>query len=103
MKTVASPQQQRLLLGTPPNVHNTQDNHNPVQENSPTFDSRIDTGIYPSPISIKRREKLTPESQAAKDRMQMLIRQDQQLRWQIDTSTETSDASSSQSNGTPED
>ena len=80
VKTVASPQQQRLLLGTPPNVHNTQDNHNPVQENLPKFDSRLDTGIYPSPISIKRRGKLTPESQAAKDRMQMLIQQGQQLR-----------------------
>ena len=32
----------------------------------------------------------------------MLIRQDQQLRQQIDTSTETSDAGSSQSNETPD-
>ena len=67
VKTVLHHRQQGLLLGTPPNVQIIQDNHQPVQVNSPSFDSRLDTGIH-QPIQPNRtREQLTPESQAAKD------------------------------------
>ena len=67
VKTVAPHNKQRLLLGTPPNVQNIQDSHQPVLENLPSFDSRLDTGIH-QPLQLnKPRVQLTPESQAAKD------------------------------------
>ena len=65
---IQSPHQdQGLLLGSPLNAQTIQDNKQPIQDNSPLFDSRLDTGIH-QPLQLnKPRVQLTPESQAAKD------------------------------------
>ena len=78
---IQSPHQdQGLLLGSPPNAQSIQDNKQLIQDNLPSFDSRLDTGIHQPLQSNNTREQLTPKSQAAKDQMEKLLRECQALR-----------------------